>query len=1570
MMADDQRFSCFLIGGDTLLAECGAILLERGHRVRGVVTDAPRIAAWARDNGIDVIPVSSDYADVLARSDYDYLFSITHLRIIPEAALVTPKLGAINFHDGPLPRYAGLNAPAWALMNREPSYGISWHTMTASADEGDLLEQVEFEIAPEETSLSINTRCFAAAIESFGTLVDRLATGDRSGRRQDLAARSYFGRHDKPAAAGALVWTRSAAELEALVRALDFGPYENPLSVARVLGADVSLNVTAAHARPDDEEPAGRPGTVLDVSQAGLSVQTADGVLVLTALTSATGGPIDLATAARTLGVAVGDTMPAPGEDLAARLTDLGESVSKSEAFWQRRLERFEPVEVPYVSTGRPGEAASLEVAIDLPAEFAAAHPNGDALAAGVLAWLGRVAGKSQFTAPVRGLFEPVAGAEALFAEHALAEVAIDREASFAAHLRHVGSELERLRARQPWLRDLIARRPALTAQPRFQAGELSDFEIVLTDGLADSSAEAARLAPGAALSVAIARDGSRAALRVDRSRVDSADARAMAAQITQLLASLAAGAPVGRADLLGPELRSQMLGAWNDTALPADTPATLGELFARSVASRPDHKAVTFEGASLSYAELDRVSNGLAHQLVRSGVRTGDLVGIYVERSLDLPIAVLATLKAGAAYVPLDPAYPRDRIALMIEDSGLRTILTTSDQVHTLPTSDGVEVIRIDRDRREADEPPVTDVTDESLGYVIYTSGSTGRPKGVMVEHRNVVNFFRGMDAVIDTDPPGVWFAVTSLSFDISVLELLWTLARGFEVVVHLDRARSGAGGEKRSPESARHIDFGLFYWGNDDGPGRQKYRLLLDGARFADQNGFVAVWTPERHFHAFGGPYPNPSVTGAAVAATTQNLEVRAGSCVIPLHSPIRVAEEWAVIDNLSNGRVALGIASGWQPNDFVLAPDNFKDNKTVMLEYIEKLRSLWRGETVEFRGALGENVEVVSQPRPVQADVPIWLTTAGNPETYRNAAQARANVLTHLLGQSLEEVGEKIALYRETLREEGHDPADFKVTLMLHTFVGEDTDTVRELVRDPMKDYLGSSVSLVKNFAWAFPAFKRPQGLEASANDVDLSVLSEDELDAILDHAFDRYFESSGLFGDVDRCVEMIERCKAIGVDEIACLIDYGVATDAVVDALPRLKQVLDRSQAISAEVRREQALAGAHSLPEQFRRHGVTHMQCTPSMARMLLVDDDAKTALGQLRHLLVGGEALPPTLAQELGGALDGQLTNMYGPTETTIWSSTQHVAGDGAAVPIGRPIANTQLYVLDEAFEPVPPGVPGELFIAGDGVVRGYLGRDELTAERFVPDPFSNRSGGRMYRTGDLVKYCGDGVVEFIGRTDHQVKIRGHRIELGEIEARLAERAEVYECVAIVREDTPGDKRIVAYWVSEPGGEADTAALRDHLRESLPEYMIPGHLAELPGLPLTPNGKIDRKALPAPDAVAPAAQLPYVAPENELEQSLVELWQEVLGLERVGTQDNFFDIGGHSLLVVKLHREIKSRVDRPVALTDLYRFTTIQALTEHLSSDGSSESLAASTDRAQRRREAMQQRRRRRGPKR
>ncbi|NMO13600.1 amino acid adenylation domain-containing protein [Pyxidicoccus fallax] len=358
--------------------------------------------------------------------------------------------------------------------------------------------------------------------------------------------------------------------------------------------------------------------------------------------------------------------------------------------------------------------------------------------------------------------------------------------------------------------------------------------------------------------------------------------------------------------------------------------------------------------------------------------------------------------------------------------------------------------------------------------------------------------------------------------------------------------------------------------------------------------------------------------------------------------------------------------------------------------------------------------------------------------------------------------------------------------------------------------------------------------------------------------------------------------------------------------------------------------------ALTLPEVLRRHEVTHLQCTPAFVRGLVLAPESVSALGALRHLLVGGEALPGPLATEVREALPSTtLTNMYGPTETTVWSSTHTVsaADAGAAtISIGAPIANTRLYVLDAHGQPVPVGVPGELFIAGDGVVRGYLGRPELTAERFVPDAFSGVPGGRMYRTGDLARWRHDGTLDFLGRTDFQVKVRGFRIELGEVEAVLSRHPSVRQAVASVHRDASGDGRLVAYVVpasaAAGGTPLDTAALRDFLRGHLPEHMVPSLFMALESFPLTPNGKVDRKALPAPEA---STSSEYVAPRTPTEQTLAGLWASVLHVPRVGVRDSFFELGGHSLSAMQVLTHVRQHFQVDLAPADFFADATLEA---------------------------------------
>ncbi|MET0395684.1 MAG: amino acid adenylation domain-containing protein [Longimicrobiaceae bacterium] len=1386
-----------------------------------------------------------------------------------------------------------------------------------------------------------------------------------------------------------------------------------------------------------------------------------------------------------------------------------------------------------------------------------------------------------------------------------------------------------------------------------------------------------------------------------------------------RLLDALAADPerPVGDAELQDPAEREQLVRGWNAAEVPLDPAATLPALFAAQVRRAPHAAALVAGGERWSYADLERRADGIARRLAALGVGPEVRVGLLLERGAEMVAAMLGVLAAGGAYVPLDPEYPAERLAFMLADSGARVLVTQAglegraagfggeivvcdgtplppapspargEGENDTPEAEGREALPQDWGRvaslsepgggplagassvhaehaavlpsplvgegpgvRGKNGAPEPVLFPDSAAYVIYTSGSTGQPKGVVVSHASVAAFFAAMTERVGAEP-ATWLAVTSIAFDISVLEILWTLSRGSKVVLRGPgpRAAAAPGLRPGAPPTA----FSLFYFAaGERGGGRAGYRLLLEGARWADQSGFEAVWTPERHFHAFGGQYPNPSVTSAALATITERVRLRAGSVVLPLHDPIRVAEEWAVVDNLSDGRVEVSFASGWHADDFVLAPERFGRRREAMFEGIEEVRRLWRGETTERVGGSGATVQVRTLPRPVQPELPVWVTTAGSPDTFRQAGRIGAHLLTHLLGQSVEELAERVRAYREGRREGGHDPASGRVALMLHTFVGDDDAEVRATVRGPFREYLRTSFDLVLRMAGRAAA--------------DPSTLAPADVEAMLDAAFERFYRTSGLMGTPDACLATVRRVRAAGVDEVACLVDFGVDDGRVLASLDLLRGVMEADRAAPAP----SAASDELPLADQIRAEGVTHLQCTPSLAGMLARDPDTLRALGGLECILLGGETLPPALAARLREAGPARILNLYGPTEATVWATSHEVEDAAGPVPIGRALAGTRAYVVDARLNPVPVGVEGELLLAGAGVARGYLGRAELTAERFVPDPFAEEAhaGARAYRTGDRARRRADGTLEFLGRADRQLKVRGFRIEPGEVEAALDAHPGVREsAVEAVEDGATGEWRLTAYvvpaadggtrpllppapeererilagrprftlpdgtvvahqrdavtrglyheifedevylrhgielgpgarvvdvgsnigmftlfahtrapgvrtwsfepipdtfaalrantalygldarvfdvgladaegtaeftfypgssglsgryadvardretvrsairsWAREAGGsdpgagevdaflddrfraevfvrplrtlsavireegieridllkvdvekseydvlrgiedehwprirqvamEVDTdellervsallerhgfellvdrqpivaedpegeyvymlygkragdgaplrrtppgapaarpapptaAELRAYLAGRLPDSMVPSHFVALERMPRTPGGKTDRAALARAGAPLPAAAAAgYAAPRNALERTIAEVWRGVLGVDRVGIRDNFFELGGTSVGLAAVHQALSERLDRPVAVVELFRHSTVAALAEHLSAEGgaAAPAHAGAHDRAERQRRAREARR-------
>ena len=804
-------------------------------------------------------------------------------------------------------------------------------------------------------------------------------------------------------------------------------------------------------------------------------------------------------------------------------------------------------------------------------------------------------------------------------------------------------------------------------------------------------------------------------------------------------------------------------------------------KLFEDQVRNSPNEIAVTCNDVSYTYEKLGGRVNKIAKIMLDRGVKRGDKIGICLLRSVDLVASIFACFKVGATYIPLDPIYPAERINQIIEDAQPSYVITL-EALKKIYLDSAPEKSCVFLDDMEAGEEWTVspDYSDEDIAYIIFTSGTTGKPKGIEITHSNLNNLLKGFDVSFATEDHQRWLAQTSMNFDISVLELIWTISRGQTIILQQTSPFKLLAADRLAP--AKKIDFSVMFFGADKSKD-QKYDLLLEAAKLADKNNFSGIWTPERHFGEFGGAFPNPSVISSALSMVTEKINIRSGSVVLPLHDPIRVAEEWSLVDNLSNGRIGMSIASGWQPDDFVMSNSDYKNRHQIMRERISELKELWKGNPVVRKNGLGNDFAITVRPRPIQKELPIWITAAGSPETFKYAGRIGANLLTHMLGQSQEKLAANIAVYHEALVENGFAIADKKVTLMLHTYIDASEEEALSISKEPFKEYLRSSAKLMEPLAKELGIDIKTQGEE------------------IIEIAAKKFGKENTLIGSPESCQKTLFSLQGIGVTEIACLVDFGVEKEKILASLEKVvdtKNLYESNNAFTRLLNVDNQKTELDLIDE----YQVTHVQMTPSQSKLVLdmYKQTKGKSLSSIQHWFIGGEALNSEVVKGLEEITESKFYNMYGPTETTVWSAWREINGED--IKIGAPIANTELLLLNEFEQQVPIGVVGELYIGGQGVGRGYHNNEELTKERFRSISIPNFKSNRFYKTGDLMKLNADGNFEYIGRKDNQVKVNGYRIELEEIEKTIANISGIKNCkvVPIVENNTTS---LASYVVKE-----------------------------------------------------------------------------------------------------------------------------------------------------------------------
>lgn len=790
-MQEKSSFNCCLIGEGSLLIECAEILLQQQYKLRWIVSPDKAVERWAKANKIIFLKTPQQLLPILEATKCDYLFSVVNHSILsPKFLDLVDK--AINYHDALLPRYAGVNASAWAIINGEKQHGITWHEMAAEIDTGDIIKQVTIDLEPAETALSLNVKCYHAAIAAFTELIAELATDQLTLTPQNSQQRSYFGRSRKPEALGIIDFEQSAAVIDNLVRGLDFGNYPNPLTTVKLLlnSADdldhVDLDyaiVTKVQTLPTQSKQS--PGTIVDIQVDQLIVATVSQDLALQGIVTKQRKIYSIDALVEDYQLQKGQRLPAITAELSAEIVKLAGELTSAESYWCKQLAKERPFALPGVQKLKNKTTTKDYQRVKLPlspvaVEFIQQTYGIEMLRSVIVAawgvYLTRLSGNQQITLGFEGDISD-RHLNSWFAKYLPVNLQIGPEQKFAEVVEAIAQRTRRNQKYQTYATDLIPRSPKLTnnipanfalivAQENQKncQGNCTESDLILTIAQAESF------------------------LSFNTEVFSSQQISLMLDQWQTLVEDIASNdsRPVSQLSLICPDEKKR-LAEWNQTATDYPTNLCLHQLFEAKAIEDPEAIAVVCQEKTLTRGELNRRANQLAHHLQQLGVQPETLVGVCLERSFEMAIAVFAILKAGGAYVPLDPNYPAARLNYLLDDAHVDVLLTQAKLLERLPET-AAQIICLDRDwetKTLKDTNPFSPVTGKNLAYVIYTSGSTGNPKGVAIEHHSAVNTLFDIESRFTVQPQDRVLAVSSLSFDLSVYDIFGVLGSGGTMII-----------------------------------------------------------------------------------------------------------------------------------------------------------------------------------------------------------------------------------------------------------------------------------------------------------------------------------------------------------------------------------------------------------------------------------------------------------------------------------------------------------------------------------------------------------------------------------------------------------------------------------------------------------------------------------------------------------------------------------------------------------------------------------------------------------------
>ncbi len=1176
-MLNKTNFSCYLIGDDHLLVQCAEVILDKGHHILGIISPLEAAKNFTSAHHIAYFESLEEASGSLFTTEFDYLFSIINSTILPPALLQRARQLSINFHNAPLPRYAGVHALSWAILNDESDYGVTWHVMTDIIDGGDLLKQAIFPIDSHETALSLSLKCYAQALTLFNELIDDLGNHVHKRTQQEPSQRSYYGFKQKPYGNGWISWENTATSIERTVRALDLGHYHhNRLASPKIqLGTHLFI-IKKLHILNESSTTA--PGTIVKILPNAWHISTYTNLISVELLVALDGTPCSLMMLMQNHQIHVGYKLPSPRTKQLVQYHTISERSAPSELFWVRSLIDFKPATLPFQPQNSdqflndsltPLAHYSLskkQVARWLPHVAPHCHPM-DVLLTAILIYLYRLGNKEQsgiwiHDSPAQNVAPELTS---FFASLVPFSLSLDNEVSFYDAIERVRETRRVIESKFTFQHDVFYRYPELAQI------EHRKYPLALFIGTKEQCSDKIKRSTASIL-ITLSSDTNEITWWIkQRLMIQEPTLGAIIKSSTHHLHHLLDSLPstiqqsIARLPLMGEEERQKIMTQWNTTTSSYPKQKTISQVFEAQALMTPNNIAVIYGKQSLTYNELNQKANQLAHCLQKKGLLPHTFAAICTTQELHLIIGILAILKTGAAYIPIDASYPKQHIEYVLKDSKPNLLLASHHLNARLEhdcTHLNIPIILFDAITDMMEQEPIDNLKEininaQSLAYVIYTSGTTGKPKGVMVPHQGVNRLVKNTNYIHIAGQDRIAQAA-SISFDAATFEI----------------------------------------WG-----------ALLNGATL------IAV----------------PHAT---------------------LLDPIKFA--------------------------------TFLEKKSITI---------------------------------------LWLTSA-----------------------------------------------------LFNQYAAQDPSIFRHLT------YL------------------------------------------------------------------------LVGGD------------------------VLNKERIMSV-------------------------LKCSQGAPRYLL---------------------------------------NGYGPTENTTFTTTYHITKEDQkleTIPIGKPIANSVVYVLDELLQPTPIGAIGELYTGGDGLALGYLNRPELNQEKFIKNPFNPKSNSKLYKTGDSVRWMPDGYIEYLGRQDNQVKIRGFRVELEAIQTHLLHHPAISQCSVRAEESDKHAKVLVAYIVCNE--KVHDKELQTFIGHQLPAYMIPGFFVHIDKMPLTTNGKVNYKKLPKPDFSKSLSSRERVLPSTPKEQELALLWCTLLGCDTVGINDSFFELGGHSLLITQLILQVKDRYQTDLPLHEFLENPTISHLNQLI--DGNNE---------------------------